>query len=485
MLWPRKIRSRLVRPLLYKVATAEGGPRCRVVLLTRREADWWRILREDDADVEQLVDAPPGVRQLAALEAGRVEAFGEAARAFSEGDGDEVDVPDLERSGLDRVLYIHMAALASVGGERIEDASDALAKTLDHERHFWTRRVEDIVEEKTQRHLLRKAVPRSVAALTLTGGADGDGVTRLLDAATEGLVLQDDVRATLDELVLRPLYGDGVHLGGLEPDLLGEELVASCLDDEPTLLDRVLGVADEDGRASTLTVLTRLAGRRPKEEQWLRRAFEGHVEELAETALAVAVEIGDPVGRVLADYVGGVSGELAQRLMARCDGKDYQLSVPLREVACEATRRRLEVCRESWPEPHEEQLKDLSTAANNLGVRLNALGRREEALEATREAVEIRRRLAASRPDAFLPDLAQSLNNLGNRLIRTPAGGVRGVDEDHGRELPEASRRRRASGGRRASGSDPGGVGAPRRGQLRRRLGGGMAIVPWSAILLL
>ena len=243
-------------------------------------------------------------------------------------------------------------------------------------------------------------------------------MARLLDAATEGLALKQDVRATLDELVLRPLYGDTTRLGGLEPDLLGEEMVASCLADEPSLLDRILGVVDEDGRASVLTVLTRLAGRRPEEERWLRRAFEVDVEELAEIALTVAVEIGDPVGRVLADSVGVASGELAKGLMDRCNREDYRMSVPLREVACEATRRRLEICRESWPEPDEEQLKELSATAINLGVRLSALGRREEAFEATHESVDIDRRLVASRPDAFLPDLAQSLNNLGIRLSK-------------------------------------------------------------------
>jgi len=310
-------RQDVVKPLLYKVATAEGGPRCRVVLLARREADWWRILREDDAHVAQLIDGSPEVRRLEALGSGRAEAFGEAVKAFSADDGDGVGVPNLERKGLDRVLYIHMAALASVEGKRVEDAGDALRETLVHERYFWTRRADVFVQEEAQRHLLRKGVPRAVAALTLTGGATGEGVSRLLNAATEGLALKEDVRATLDELVLRPLYGDGVRLGGLEPDLLGEELVSSCLGEEPALLDRVLAVADGDGRASTLTVLTRLAGRRPEEERWLRQAFAGHVEELAEVALTVAVEIGDPVGRVLADFVGGVSGDLAERLMNR------------------------------------------------------------------------------------------------------------------------------------------------------------------------
>ncbi len=200
---------------------------------------------------------------------------------------------------------------------------------------------------------------------------------------------------------------DPVELG------VGEELMASRLADEPALLDRVLEGADASGLAPTLTALARLARWRPEEERWLVRAFEGHLEELAEMALAVAVEVGEPVGRVLARFIGGASEELARRLMDRCDRNDYQRSVPLREVACEATHRHLELCRQRWPAPDEGQLEELSRMASNLGVRLHALGRLEEALEAAREAVDIRRRLAASRPDAFLPGLALSLNNLG------------------------------------------------------------------------
>jgi tetratricopeptide (TPR) repeat protein len=61
-------------------------------------------------------------------------------------------------------------------------------------------------------------------------------------------------------------------------------------------------------------------------------------------------------------------------------------------------------------------LPDLAGSLNNLGIRLDAVGRREEALAPTEEAVEHYRRLAQANPAAYLPDLATSLNNLGNRL---------------------------------------------------------------------
>jgi tetratricopeptide (TPR) repeat protein len=438
-------RQDVVQPLLYKVATATHGPRCRVVLLARREADWWRILREDDTDVEQLIATSPAPRQLPSLDAGRTEVFEEAAAAFSETADEEAegDEPETDGVGFDRVLYVHMAAQAAVRSERIGDARDALGKTLDHERRYWFREAKRLDLDQSLTEHLREAVGPALAALTLVGGTTSEDETRsLVERVTDVSVPRGDLGKTLLRFLHR-LYGgsEGVYRG-LEPDILGEELVASCLADEAALLDRVLEVADDDGRSSLLTVLTRLARRRPEEERWLRQAFEGHVEELAEPALAVAVEFGDPVGRLLADFVSEVSGELAERLMDRCDAEDYRLSLPLREVAWKATYRCLEICRQSWPEPDEDQLRELSRAASNLGVRLSALGLREEALDATREAVDILRRLAASRPDAFLPDLAQSLNNLGSDLSDL---GLREEALDATREAVDIRRRLAAS----------------------------------------
>ncbi len=404
-----------IRPLLFRVATVGDGPRLRVILLARQRGDWWRALRHADEEVKELIAASPEPRRLGSLDMDRGAAFGEALLAFAEasggGDG-ELPAPTLEGADYDRVLHLHMAALAAIGGKPVGGADDALTETLEREQGFWFQRIRELDLEDSQKELLGKAVPRAVTALTLTGGVNDAHALPLIAEATQSLALTNLARSALSEL-LRSLYGDGREFGGLEPDLLGEELVASCLAEEAGLSDRVLDVADERGRAEALALLTRLARRRPEEERWLARAFEEHLEELAEPALAVAVEIGDPVGRVLAGFVGEAPGELAKRLMKRCDADDYSKSVPLREIACEATRRYLEYLQQRWPEPDEEQLAELSLTASNLGVRLNALGRREEALEATREAIENRRRLVAARPGVFLPDLAQSLNNLG------------------------------------------------------------------------
>ncbi|MCP4662144.1 MAG: hypothetical protein GY856_42620, partial [bacterium] len=424
-------RLEVVKPFLREMAlTRDDGPKLRLVLLARRKADWWQALGRDDESVEDLLLESPAPRELAALVgrgAAREAAFRRASTAFAEALPSELPdplpVPDLDRDDFDRVLYLHMAALAAAGGERIGDAHDALERTLQHEHRFWQKEISGLVGgDGVAAQALEEAVEPVVAALTLVGGAGSETEARaLVERVISGGARRDDVRVALPGL-LRRLYGGspergGRHLEGLQPDLLGEELVAASLSREASLLERVIDGADAGGRSQLLTVLARLARRRPEAEEWLDGAFREHLEELAEIALAVAVESGDPVGMVLARQVeSGASVELAERLMRRCDRADYLVSVPLREVAFGATRKCLEAHRSRWPEPGEEQLAERAGIANNLGSRLRDLGRREDALEATCEAVDIRRQLAASRPDAFLPDLATSLNNLGKML---------------------------------------------------------------------
>jgi len=92
---------------------------------------------------------------------------------------------------------------------------------------------------------------------------------------------------------------------------------------------------------AALTVLTRLAQRRPAGEDWLRTAFRSRLVSLAESALDVAVETGDPIGLVLAREIEEhATEELAERLMSLCNEERYLRSVPLREIALAVTSKK-------------------------------------------------------------------------------------------------------------------------------------------------
>ncbi|MCP4594794.1 MAG: hypothetical protein GY842_29025, partial [bacterium] len=130
-------------------------------------------------------------------------------------------------------------------------------------------------------------------------------------------------------------------------------------------------ILNPDDTYHVLTRLTRLAQRRSEKRSWLNQAFVGRLEKLAMIALKVGVETGDPVGSVLAEQLKkGASSEVARRLMQRCNERACRSSVPLREVAYEATRQCFEEHQRRWPHPEEErQCVERARLARALGVR--------------------------------------------------------------------------------------------------------------------
>ncbi len=459
-------RGREVQTLVQRLAGRQHrpGPKLRLVLLARREADWWRQLAARSAEVGDLLLGSPDPYTVAPLvpEARqRPAVYGTALETFADARNVEpprgAPLPNLAEEVYDRILYLQAAALVTVLSGEPAGAGQVFHGILQHENRFWQRQAEETVpDDQPTAWALRDAMPRFVTAATLIGGVPVDDAARGLVCEVTGLVPGErDLPGALLRLASR-LYGRdapaergspdaqidrAASVEPLEPDLLGEQLVATTLDED--LLRAVLDQANPDARRSVLTVLTRLAQNRPAEPGWLKAAFDLELEGLAEPAMDVAVSSGDPVGSVLAEVLESAgSPQLIERLMQRCDSQAFQSSVPLRELAAVATRRTLDERRSSARTPTEADLAVISALANNLGVRYSELGRREEALEATNEAVEIRRKLARARPDAFLQDLAASLGNLGNRYseVGRHEEALKAASEavEHYRKLAEA-----------------------------------------------
>jgi hypothetical protein len=117
----------------------------------------------------------------------------------------------------------------------------------------------------------------------------------------------------------------------------------------------------------TWTLLTRLASRKPEVACWLGKVLQDRLESVDEVALNVAIETGDPMGRLLAAVVEEQgSSELVRRLETRCAEDDYNTSIPLREISLVATRKTVEELMKAWPSPDAEQRQELARLLNNL-----------------------------------------------------------------------------------------------------------------------
>ena len=179
------------------------------------------------------------------------------------------------------------------------------------------------------------AMAQGAAMLTLLGGVGSRkaaiDLCRRIPVCREGNLSG----RTLRDLLLA-LYPKGKGCTGLEPDVLGEHLVARELDEDPGLLDVVFTDANSEQAAHALTVLDRLAQRDPEQTKWLDKALSGRLEALAETAMGVAAQTGDPIGQLLAKILEEQEADmaLAQRLVPLLP-KD---TVALRELRVVVTR---------------------------------------------------------------------------------------------------------------------------------------------------
>ncbi|HPM24752.1 MAG TPA: serine protease, partial [Phycisphaerae bacterium] len=254
--------AQLLKRIAARPRSAEG--RLRIVLLARDVGDWWRALLQLDDDVRYLLSAhePTTLNPLPLGEQLREAVFTHAAAQFAalRGKPQPAAQPNLSDPLFGRMLYVHAAALAAVEGWPI-GANSLLDEIVTHEKHFWIRGYPAELADALPAAEFAAACSRFVAAVTLRGGCESREEAEDLSTAIRGPQQADFVPFMR---WLYPAAGDA-YLSGLEPDLLGETLVASVLTSNPapTFLDRAFAGADEDRVHQGFTVLGRLSRYRP------------------------------------------------------------------------------------------------------------------------------------------------------------------------------------------------------------------------------
>ena len=423
-----ELKTALMRVLRYAQQEGSGTlRRVRLLLLARNAGDWWQSLQQSDAALGPWLGEPLELTPLTHEVGERERVFHEAAERFAKQRGKtyqrHAGVP-LTDARFDRVLYLHMAALAAVEGSRFE-AHTLMDVVLDHEERFWEARARlDDVKLTFQRTLARQVV----AAATLRGGfADPDMAVRTAERLL-GYTLSEDERLLLG--LLHRVYqrigtGNSAFLPALEPDLLGEGMVLRValpkLEEEhppPNWIDRVFPIQEGTKAVGTgFEVLGRASAVRPDVVRpWIERLLAGSLQQRGSLALKAAKAVGlrtalSVLGDTLSDQLES-HGDWRLALELEQEGIPHQ-TVSLRRVAEWVDRTLLEGLGVS---EQENVLAERARLHHNLSSRLSDLGKREEALKTSQEAVDLYRVLAQRNPDAFQPNLAASLNNLGNML---------------------------------------------------------------------
>jgi len=433
--------------LLTRVAAfgAATGPRrgVRVLLLARGDGDWWKALLQRDPAIRALVETrePIKLSPLAVTVAAREDVFVAASMTFAaiRGQAPILRSPiALEDSRFDRVLYLHMAALAVVERARenaepakggapaksvVVDAGSLMDEILEHEERFW------VGEERSRSGISMNVslARRLVAAATLRGGLTTERQVRELCVRLEERPRtrdDDEIIALLHDIyqcVDRTKY-----LPGLEPDLLGERMVLRVAAPPEgagapagdSWIDLVV-VPGDDASAlmAAFTVLGRASATNPTAARpWIETLLRSELV----TRAVLALQAGKTVGqRTASSVLGDLLAEALERdgsasIAAELAREKIPYpTVSLRRVAEWQSRMLLAHA----PKGDDDRTMAARAALlNDQGIHLGELGQREAALAAAREAVALRRTLATRNPDAFQPDLAASLNNLGAKL---------------------------------------------------------------------
>ncbi|MCA9641829.1 MAG: tetratricopeptide repeat protein, partial [Myxococcales bacterium] len=398
--------------LLREMIKRRTGPHMRVVMLAREDGPWLRQIRDDDDRVAELLErcGVHELRDLYTAEEARERGYA-AARASFAASGAGASVPSSEavdepltlgRELRDRALYVHMQALLATYGD-VDAAAGRLSPAqilegvLKHERRFWTRTIEGMHKEKRRlTELVQDGAMRVAAALVLCGGVETPEAAMALSRAVASYLGEDDLRTIVEcftEIYAGPRKGS---IAPLEPDLLGETLVAQMLREESGSegLQRWLElpfekVAPKGAMMRALTVLARLASRSIGREwlEWVLRE-RGAVLKRAVRTLKDS-ELAEVIGNVL-------PSSTVESLEIAATAYDIALRVARSKASIDAAR--------------------MARLLAQLGRTQNDLGRREEALRAMLDAAEVYRSLAQQQPEIFRPDLAISLNTVGSYL---------------------------------------------------------------------
>ncbi|MBN9682923.1 MULTISPECIES: tetratricopeptide repeat protein [unclassified Corallococcus] len=379
-----------------------GAERIRIMLLARDAGEWWSRLAIDYPSIESFllgraVTGPLRIPEVPGERQGREVIFQEALSAFAKRLGkarDGVIAPDLSAPHFANVLFIHLAAMAALSGERPETATSLLEATLRRERRYW----HEAAKAQGLQPSFYQGLEQAVAILTLRAGVkDGRDARQIISSipSLQGVGI-DVVNKILG--VLRTFYALSGRIDALRPDILGERLVSQELSKDGSLLDVVLDKAiDEPIQRSALVVLNRLARQSPTDVVWLQRGLSGNLSlRTAVAASAVAIESGDPIGKMLAEVLEKASSEETYDLIEPLWKKMPAATTALRECALVVARLRLERLErrlDGKPIGNEKKSK-LAIAYSALAGRLSALEKHREALEVNEKALPLFKALA-------------------------------------------------------------------------------------------
>lgn len=409
--------------ILAAILSQKAASPIRLLLLARSSGEWWGQLPTYDPRCEALLDgsATTGPYSLPALYeklSERNNAFNQALTAFANAlnIASPCVQPDLSAERYHSPLFLQMAALLALLGERTANAEALPQSLVRHEQRYWHK-----VATNHALHTIGSSSDTDanllMSLVTLIGYAPTAKAVEPLWVAVGGHL--PNLKPLFTSL--SPLYPGRQGLGALQPDLLGEALVGRQVlgSDGDALLDAVLGdKASATQRAHALTILARLLRYRFDVATPLESALSKHFSRCAQSIFQVSIQTPSPLPIVAERSFKKLTPTVALQVAGVLEGNfKYEvlplagLELRIREVLKNQAFHR---CQKSKPSIDDWNI--LGLTLNNLSIAHSQLGKSTQALDYAKQALDIRQRLAKSKPDRFEAAWATSLSNYSNQL---------------------------------------------------------------------
>lgn len=208
----------------------------RLLLLARNAGEWWTLLKSTQGEVSELLQSKATQR----LRLGPIATNSEEARVtyqaafdafcikigLAANIGHNEPITELSREA----LLIHTQALLRALGEEQcpREEAEVFDFLLNRERGFWLRQ---LTAHRVDIALL-PIFETIVAAITLRGGVQNADHTDEIITEVRARYGLDAITALNLRSILRDTYGDGCGIEPLQPDLLGEHLLAQHMNRE-------------------------------------------------------------------------------------------------------------------------------------------------------------------------------------------------------------------------------------------------------------
>ncbi len=377
-----------------------SGPNLRILVLSRSAQPWWEsALSEKGMEIFERVPFDLGQAKTGLPPDVREQLFDHSVNVFRARlqplglAGDATPRPDLSADTFERPISIAFAAYLTARGESASSGLNLISDMMKEEERGWRRYLAAIGARADASRIER--IRRGAAQITLLQGADVPLARACVGLDTYfGPQTPAELTQTLAEL--GQFYPadtkTGDTISALEPDILGERLVAdvSAFPEGADLLSQTLAAASDFDTfpvkaAAALQVLIRGAAQNPEAET--RERFHQFIDALTRNILQ---------GQLPIQAIRVFSSALPEQTTAL---RAFAVAVETQHLRSDSG--------DMSPESRAAIL-------NNLGGRHYDLGNRDHAMQATQEAVDIRRELAHKNPDAFNPDLAMSLSVIGD-----------------------------------------------------------------------